>query len=188
MMCDKCKNKPWRECCNDCKELDYCCHKCKDIVKVKDYIKHLGDHYANPNQYLEFNMCKVFKHISFLGLEMEDADCASTLTDIDTHIPNIVSRNMSKDLIEKFRVKLVFCADYPRSGFIHPQSGFTDFRKLFLRACYTVSLVILKNTDHCVSTDLSVFDCIPITVCPIYSLTAGIILFKNCEFVFFYLT
>ena len=30
--------------------------------------------------------------------------------------------------------------------------------------------------------------CIPITMCPIYSLTAGIILFKNCEFGFFYLT
>ena len=45
-----------------------------------------------------------------------------------------------------------------------------------------------KNTNHCASTDLSVFDCIPITVCPIYSLTAGIMLFKNCEFGFFYLT
>ena len=65
MKCDKCKNKPWRECCNDCKELDYCCYICKDIVKVKDYIKHLGDHYANPNQYLECNMCKVYNHISF---------------------------------------------------------------------------------------------------------------------------
>ena len=34
-----------------------------------------------------------------LGLEMEDADCASTLTDIDTHIPKIDSRNMLKGLI-----------------------------------------------------------------------------------------
>ena len=42
-----------------------------------------------------------------------------------------------------------------------------------------------KNTNHCVSTDLSVFDCIPITVCPIYSLTAGIILFKTVNLVFF---
>ena len=54
-----------------------------------------------------------------------------------------------------------------------------------LRPCFTISE---KNTYHCVSTDLSVFDCVPITVCPIYSLTAGIILFKNCEFGFFYLT
>ena len=65
MKCDKCKNKHWKEWCNDCKELEYCCYICKDIVKVKDYIKHLGDHYANPNQYLECNMCKVYKHISF---------------------------------------------------------------------------------------------------------------------------
>ena len=52
-----------------------------------------------------------------------------------------------------------------------------------LRPCFTISEK--KNTDHCVSTGLSVFDCIPITVCPMYSLTAGIILFKNCEFGFF---
>ena len=42
MNCDKCKNKHWRECCNDCKELEYCCYICKDIVKVKDYIKLWG--------------------------------------------------------------------------------------------------------------------------------------------------
>ena len=30
---------------------------------------------------------------------MEDADCASILTDIDTHILKIDSRNMPKDLI-----------------------------------------------------------------------------------------
>ena len=59
---DKCKNK---DCCNDCKELEYCCYICNDIVKVKDYIKHLEDHYVNPNQYLECNMCKVYKYISF---------------------------------------------------------------------------------------------------------------------------
>ena len=65
MKCDKSKNKPWKECCNDCKELDYCCYICKDIVKVKNYIKHLGGHYDNPDQYLACNMCKVYKHISF---------------------------------------------------------------------------------------------------------------------------
>ena len=79
------------------------------------------------------------------------------------------------------RVKLVFYSSYPRSVY-------NNFRKLVLRACYTVPLDILKNTNHCISTDLSVFDCIPITVCPIYSLTAGIILFKNCEFGFFFIS
>ena len=73
--------------------------------------------------------------------------------------------------------------------------GFTSEAdsQMGLRPCFTISEK--KNTDHCVSTDLSVFDCIPITVCPIYSLTAGIceavsliILFKNCEIGFFYLT
>ena len=59
MKCYKCINKPWKKCYNDCKELDYCCSICKDIVKVKDYIKHLEEHYDDPNQYLECNMGKV---------------------------------------------------------------------------------------------------------------------------------
>ena len=57
--------KPWKECCYGCKEIDFCCYVCKDIDKVQDYIKHLGEHYVNPNQYLECNMCEVSKHISF---------------------------------------------------------------------------------------------------------------------------
>ena len=59
MKCDECKNKHWRECCTDCKELDYCCYICKDIVKVKDYMKKLGILYDNPDQYLGCNMFKV---------------------------------------------------------------------------------------------------------------------------------
>ena len=65
MKCDKCKYKPWKACCNDCKESEYCCYLYKNIVRVKNYIKCFGDHYDNPNQYLECNMCKVCKHISF---------------------------------------------------------------------------------------------------------------------------
>ena len=61
MNCDKCRNNHWRDFCNDCKEIENYCYICK----VKDYIKHLGDHYANPNQYLDCNMCKVYKHIYF---------------------------------------------------------------------------------------------------------------------------
>ena len=91
MKCDKCKSNPWRECCNDCKELEYFCYICKDIVKVKDYIKLLWDHYANLNQYLECNMCKFISIFLSLDLEVEDADCASILTDIDTNIPKIDS-------------------------------------------------------------------------------------------------
>ena len=69
MNCDKCKNKPWKECCIEhCKQLEYCCYICKNIVKVKNYIKHLGDHYDNPDQYLECIMCKVCKHIYFFRI------------------------------------------------------------------------------------------------------------------------
>ena len=49
MKCDKCKNMPWKECCNDCKELEYCCYICKYVVKLKNYIIQLGDHYNNPD-------------------------------------------------------------------------------------------------------------------------------------------
>ena len=38
---------------------------CNDLVKVKDYIKDLGEHYVNPDQYLECNMCNVYKRTSF---------------------------------------------------------------------------------------------------------------------------
>ena len=45
-------------------------------------------------------ICVKFTNIFLsLGLEMEDADCASILIDIDIHIPKIDSRNMLKGLI-----------------------------------------------------------------------------------------
>ena len=101
--------------------------------------------------------------------------------DIDIHISTIDSIKLLKNLIEE-SVKLSrFCL-------VYPQSGFRNFRKFVLRAFYTISLDTLKNSCHCVSTDFSVFDCITITVCPIYSLTAVIceavsmtILFENYE-------
>ena len=40
MKCYKCINKLMKECCNNCKELDYSCYVCKNMVKVKDYIEH----------------------------------------------------------------------------------------------------------------------------------------------------
>ena len=64
MKCDKCINKPWKECCNNGKELEYSCYVCKNMVKVKDYIEHLGYHYSDPDQYLTCSMCNVYKHIS----------------------------------------------------------------------------------------------------------------------------
>ena len=71
MKCYKCKNTPTKGCCTDCRELEYCCYICKDLVKVKDFIKHLGDHYDNPDQYLACSMCKVYKHIPFFRFRNE---------------------------------------------------------------------------------------------------------------------
>ena len=44
-------------------------------------------------------MCKVQKHI-FLGLEMEDVDCASILKDIDSPMLEISSESMFIIIIE----------------------------------------------------------------------------------------
>ena len=35
-----------------------------NMVKVKDYIEHLGYHISDPDQYLTCNMCNVYKQIS----------------------------------------------------------------------------------------------------------------------------
>ena len=63
MKCDKCRNKSWKECSNNCKELEYSCHVCKNMVKVKVYIEHFGYHYFDPDQYLACSMCNVYKRI-----------------------------------------------------------------------------------------------------------------------------
>ena len=63
---DKCINRPWGECCmsHNCKELKYICYICENVVKVKDYIEHLGKHYSDQSLYLTFFMCLVNKHFS----------------------------------------------------------------------------------------------------------------------------
>ena len=61
MKWNKCINKPWKECCNNCKKLGYSCYVCKNMVKVKDYIEH---HYSDPDQYLTCSMCNVYEHTS----------------------------------------------------------------------------------------------------------------------------
>ena len=62
MKCDKCINKPWKEGCNNCKELEYSCYLCKNMVKVKDYIEHLGYHHSDPDQYLTCSMSYIVYH------------------------------------------------------------------------------------------------------------------------------
>ena len=65
MKCKNCKNKPWNKCCKNCKELEYSCYICNSLVKVKNYIGHLEEHYKNPDFYINCKMCNVYKHISF---------------------------------------------------------------------------------------------------------------------------
>ena len=64
MKCNKCKNKSWKAYCNNCKESEYSFYVCKNMVKVKDYIEHLGYHYSDRDQYLACSMGNVCKHIS----------------------------------------------------------------------------------------------------------------------------
>ena len=65
MKCNNCKNKPWKKCCENCKELEYSCYICNILVQVKNYIGHLEEHYKNPDLYITCKMCNVYKHISF---------------------------------------------------------------------------------------------------------------------------
>ena len=65
----------------------------------------MGNHYANPNQYLECSMSKVYKLFLSLDLEMEDADCASILTDIDLAILEISLEKMFISTISAKRVQ-----------------------------------------------------------------------------------
>ena len=94
MKCDKCKNKPWKECCNDCKELEYCRYISKNIVKAKIILN-----IWETIMIIQINIwrvtCEKFTNIFLsLGLKREDPYCTSILTDIDIHIPKIGSRNM----------------------------------------------------------------------------------------------
>ena len=63
MKCNKFIYKSWKECCNNCKELEYS-YVCKNMVKVKDYIEYLGYLYSDPDQYLVCSMYNVYKHMS----------------------------------------------------------------------------------------------------------------------------
>ena len=102
MKCDKCKNKPWKECCNDCKELEYCCYICINIVYVKNYIKHFGDHYNNPDQYLARNICKVYKLISFFRFRNGRCRLSISLNRYRyTH-----TKNRFKEYAESFNIKV----------------------------------------------------------------------------------
>ena len=120
MKCDKCTNKPWKECCNNCKELEYSCYVGKNMVKVKDYIKNLGYHHSDPDQYLTCSMRNVYKHISLHRFRNRIVDYVFIFIDIDMVILEINSERMFISII---------------------------FKKTQI------------NTNHCVSTDLSVFDC-----------------------------
>ena len=44
MKFNKCINKPWKEYCNNCKELKYSCYVCKNMVKLKDSTEQLRYH------------------------------------------------------------------------------------------------------------------------------------------------
>ena len=61
MKCNKCKNKSWKKSCNNCKELEHSCYVWKNMIRVKDYIEHLGYHYSDPDQYLACSMCNVYR-------------------------------------------------------------------------------------------------------------------------------
>ena len=101
MKCKKCLNKPWKECCKNCKELEYSCYVCKNMVKVKDYIEHLGYHYSDPDQYLTCSMCNVYKQNHYIELEIGNVDYVFIFIDIDMVTLEINSESMFISIIFK---------------------------------------------------------------------------------------
>ena len=49
-------------------------------------------------------MCKVYKHLFSLGLELNDADCASILTDIDFVVLELNSESLFLSIISAKQV------------------------------------------------------------------------------------
>ena len=101
MKCYKCINKPWKECCNNGKELEYSCYVCKNMVKVKDYIEHFGYHYSDPDQYLKCSMCNVYKHISLHRFRNRKSRLCIIFIDIDMVTLEINSEIMFISIIFK---------------------------------------------------------------------------------------
>ena len=121
----------------------------------------------------------------YIDLEIGNIDYVFIFKDIDMVILEINSGSMFIGIIFKKILKNTnHCVSADLSVFdcalfvqvihglvtqIHEVAS-SIFASLVLRACYTISLVILKNTNHCVSTDLSVFltvypsQCVPYTV------------------------
>ena len=90
------------------------------MVKVKNYIEHLGYLFSDPDQYLTCSMCNVYKHIS----------------------------------LYRFRNR-----KYTLRFYLH-RYRYGHTRNQFREHVYKYNIQEdIKNTNHCVSTDLSVFDC-----------------------------
>ena len=115
----------------------------------------------------------MFKNIYlYIDLEIGNVDYVFIFIDIDMVILAINSESMFISIIIKRTLKTLItvfpsisvffdCALFVQvihevASSIHKVAS-QNFASLVLRACYTISLVILKNTTHCVSTDLSVF-------------------------------
>ena len=102
MKCDKCKKKHWRECCDNCTELEYCCYICKDIVKVKDYIKLLEKHFNGKSLYLTCYMCRVNEHIFYY--RFRNAKCRLC---IYLHrYRHTYAKDRFKEYVKRFNIKV----------------------------------------------------------------------------------
>ena len=106
MKCDKCKNKPWKECCDNCKELEYSCCICENVVKVEDYIEHLGKHYNDKKLYLTCCMCGVNKHISYY--RFRNAKCRLCIYLHRYRYSH--TRNLFKEHVYKYNINYLSCS------------------------------------------------------------------------------
>ena len=89
-------------CCDNCKELEYFCYICKDIVKVKDYIKQLEKHYNDKSLYLTCCMCRVNKHISSYRFRNAKRKLCIYLH----RYKNTYTKDRFKEYIKRFNIKV----------------------------------------------------------------------------------
>ena len=61
---DECKNKSWDQSCNWCQGKPYQCFVCDRDITYRDKHDHSLVHFNNPDQYLTYRKCKVYKHTS----------------------------------------------------------------------------------------------------------------------------
>ena len=70
--CNNCEPKPFKKCCDKCRDQPYKCFVCDIIIKERDRTNHLSKYYTNPDLYKTCCSCKIYKQISYFRYKTEN--------------------------------------------------------------------------------------------------------------------